>query len=463
MEFVKGIINGLLSFKSYVMLPILMFILSCAIGIKLKKALKASITLGIGFIGIFIVFDHFVNKIGPVLKLIIQRTGISQDVLDVGWPPLAGITWSFKLAPILILLIMLVNVVMLIFKLTNTINIDIWNYWHFIFAAQLVYFISGNFILAISSALILLVVCIKLADWSVEDVAEISGVQGISITTLSGLSYYSITLFLDKIFDKIPVINKLKADPEHIKEKLGFFGEPMFLGIVMGIVLGITAGYSIKDILDLSLNIAAVIYILPKMSEILGEGLMPISEGMKEFMLKKFPSMKNTYIGLDLALLIGNPAVIVTGILLMPVALILAFLLPGVRFIPLGDLPNTIGAVVMIVVATKGNVVRAFIAGIPIVIGKLYAASAMADVYTGLAAETGYKVSGYSGSITSFLDGGNLMRFWLVKLSAGNMLAIAFIPIVLFLLYFTWRLKASNRKNVSATSSGNFGKSTFEE
>lgn len=447
MEFLKDIVEGLLSFKSYVMLPILMLLLSFVIGIKLKKALKASITLGIGFIGIFIVFDYFVSKIGPVLNLIIDRTGISQDVLDVGWPPLAGISWSFKLAPILIILVMLVNVVMLIFKLTNTINIDIWNYWHFIFAAQLVYFISGNIILSISAALVLLIICIKLADWSVEDVVKISGVKGISITTLSGLAYYSITLFLDKIFDRIPFINRLKADPEHIKEKLGFFGEPMFLGIVMGIVLGITAGYSVKDILDLALNIAAVIYILPKMSEILGEGLMPISEGMKEFMLKKFPNMKNTYIGLDLALLIGNPAVIVTGILLMPVALILAFILPGVRFIPLGDLPNTIGAVVMIVVATKGNVVRAFLAGIPIIIGKLYAASAMANVFTGLAAETGYKVNGYEGSITSFLDGGNLMRIWIVKLFTGNIWAIAFLPIAVYLLYFTWKLKGFNRKN----------------
>jgi PTS system galactitol-specific IIC component len=441
MEFVTHIIETMLSFKSYVMLPILMLILSFIIGIKARKAFTASITLGIGFIGIFIVFDHFVSKIGPVLKVIIERTGISQDVLDVGWPPLAGISWSFKLAPILILLILLVNIIMLVFKLTNTVNIDIWNFWHFIFVAQLVYFTTGSAVLAIASALVLLILCIKLADWSVDDVIKISGVEGVSITTLSGLAYYSITLFMDKIFDKIPRFNKLKADPEHIKEKLGFFGEPMFLGIAMGVVLGLAAGYDIKDILDLALNIAAVIYILPKMSAILGEGLMPISDGMKAYMLKKFPNMKNTYIGLDLALLVGNPSAIVTGILLMPVALILAFILPGVRFIPLGDLPNTIGAVVMIVVATKGNVVRAFLAGIPIIIGKLYAASAMADVFTGLASQSGYKVNGYDGVITSFLDGGNLMRFWIFKLFNGNLWAIAFVPIAVYLLFFTWKYK----------------------
>jgi galactitol PTS system EIIC component len=445
MNALEAVVTTLLSFKSYVMLPILMLILSVVIRLNFKRALKASITLGIGFVGIFIIFDYFVSKIGPVLNVIINRTGISQNVLDVGWPPLAGMAWSFKLAPVLILLIMIVNAIMLVFKLTKTVNIDIWNYWHFIFAAQLVYHISGSGMFAIAAALILLILCIKLADWSVGDVENMSGIKGIAITTLSGLSYYSFALLLDKMFDRIPGLNKLKADPEHIKEKLGFFGEPMFLGIVMGMLLGITAKYSIKDVLDLSINIAAVIYILPKMSGILGEGLMPISEAMKEYMLRKFPGMKGTYIGLDLAVLVGNPSVIVTGILLIPVALILAFILPGVRFIPMGDLPNMIGAAVMIVVAVRGNVVRAFLACIPIIIGKLYAASAMAETFTALASETGYRINGYEGTITGFLDGGNLMRVWMVKLFTGSVWAVALIPVAMYLLYFTFKSKSRPR------------------
>jgi len=171
------IVTTMLSFKSYVLLPILMIILSSIIGLKMKKALKASVTLGIGFVGIFVIFDYFVNKIGPVLKLIIERTGISQNVMDVGWPPLAAMAWSFKLAPILIILIILVNIIMLVTKLTKTINIDIWNYWHFIFTAQLVYKISNNIFLSISSALVLLIICIKLADWSAEDVINLSGIE----------------------------------------------------------------------------------------------------------------------------------------------------------------------------------------------------------------------------------------------------------------------------------------------
>lgn len=440
----KDIITTILSFKSYVLLPIIMLVLSIIIGLKLQKAIKSSITLGIGFVGIFIVFDYFVAKVGPVLKAVVARTGIKQNVMEVGWTPFAGISWSFKLVPLLILLILVTNIILLFLKMTNTINIDIWNYWHFIFAAQLVYYFTNNAIFSCLAAIFLLVLCIKFADWSSKDVEELTGLRGISITTLSAQAYYSFAVFMDKLFDRIPVLRDLEANPESIKNKLGFCGEPMSLGILMGAVLGIAAGYPVKDILDISITIAAVIYILPKMTAILGEGLMPISDGMKEYMLRKFPKFKDTNIGLDSSLIIGNPAVIVTGILLMPVALVFSFILPGIKFIPLGDLPNTIGAVVMIVVAMKGNVVRSFITGIPVIIGTLYTSSYMAKALTLLAKQTGYKVSGYDGLITSFYDGGNLLRFWCVRLFSGSVWTVACIPVVVFLIYFTYKTKRSN-------------------
>src|SRR5512138_2841540 len=99
----------------------------------------------------------------------------------------------------------------------------------------------------------------------------------------------------------------------------------------------------------------------------------------------------------------------------MPVALGFAFVLPGIKFIPLGDLVNTLALIVMTVVATNGNVFRTFIIGIPIIIGHLYVASFMAGAFTTLAAGAGFKFPGYDGIITSFLDGGLAIRFWLFE------------------------------------------------
>ncbi|HBE78162.1 MAG TPA: hypothetical protein DDW65_10335 [Firmicutes bacterium] len=81
-----------------------------------------------------------------------------------------------------------------------------------------------------------------------------------------------------------------------------------------------------------------------------------------------FPRIGQTYIGLDVAVIFGIPSVAVTGILLIPVALVGAFILPGINFIPLGDLTNLLVPAAFVVIATRGNIIRSFIIGVPIVL-----------------------------------------------------------------------------------------------
>lgn len=440
MDIIKDAAMYVLGFKPYVMLPLIILTLSIVFRIKLSTGIKSSFTIGIGFIGIFVIFDYFVKVINPVIQALIERSGSQLDILDAGWPPLAAITWSFTLAPLLLLILMVFNVLLIFVKFTKTINIDIWNYWHFIFTGALVYNVTGNIYLSIGSAMTIFAITVKLADLSAPLLKGFSDLDGVSIPTLSAAAYFPFGIIGNKVIDKIPFLNKIDANPEKIKKKLGLAGEPMIIGFVVGVLLGIGAGYEFRQILELAFGIGAVIYILPMMAGIVGSSLIPISEGMKEFIKKRFTNVGQTYIALDVAVIVGLPSVVVTSILLIPVSLILAFVLPGVKFIPLGDLVNLMGLTAMLCVATKGNVVRSFLIGIPIIIIHLYTASNMASLYTKLAGDVNFKLADYSGSFTSFLDGGNVLRVWVVKLFTGNMYAFILLPVVLGALYLTKKL-----------------------
>lgn len=437
MSVVRNAIMYFLSFKAYVMLPIIIFIFAIVFGIKFKTAVKSSVTLGIGFLGIFIIFDYFAKIVNPVISAIVQKTGMNFNMVDLGWAPLAAITWSFKLAPLMILFIMIANVIMLLFKFTKTVDIDIWNYWQFIFVSALVYDSTKSILMSAASGLIVFLITLKLTDWCAPYLNKFIHTEGICTPTLSGVLYYPVGVIGNKILDKIPYLNKVDANPDKIKEKLGLLGEPSIIGILIGILLGVAARYDLNNITQLSVGIAAVIYILPKMSGIVAEGLIPISEGMKNFMQKRFPNMGQTYIGLDIAVALGQPAIVVTGILLIPVAILFSFILPGVRFIPVGDLTNIVTAVALVVIASKGNIVRSFILGIPIIILNLYIASGMGYYYTRLASHLNYQISGSTGMFTAFLDGGNILRTWVVKMFQGSGIALIGIPAVILIMYFT--------------------------
>lgn len=441
MEALKQIIDYILGFQAYVMLPVIIFILSLVFGIKIKEAVKASLTIGIGFIGIFTMFNFFISNVGPALESLIKRTGLHYNVLDVGWPPMATITWSFKLAPVLLVILIVLNIALLFFNLVDTANIDIWNYWHFIFMGALVYNATNNVIFAILATVVSDIITIKIADYCAKDVQKFLGIKGISTPTLSGAVYYPIAKIMNNYIDKIPKLNKVEADPEHIQKKLGIMGEPMIIGLVLGILLGFSSGYDVKRILELGFSISAVVYILPIMSGILTKGLMPISDGMKEFLHKKAPHLKEKHIGLDLAVILGNQSVIVTGLLLMPISLLLAFIIPGVNFIPLGDLPNIIGFEAMIIVACSGNIVRGLIICTPLIAGKLIVASKLSSVFTAIAKGVDIKFPGYEGEITSFLDGGNIFRFWILRLFEGRLWAFILIPLAVLIIYHFRKLE----------------------
>lgn len=438
MQLLNRIITYFLSFQPYVLLPIIIFILALIFKIEIKTSIKSSLKLGIGFIGIFMTFDYFVEIIRPVVAVIIDRIGLNMPVLDVGWPPLAAITWSFNLAPLLLVILMLTNTIMLIMNKTKTVNIDIWNYWHIIFLGVMVFYITNSVLITFVISILSFILTLKLAEWTAPMINKSLGMDGICIPHLSGAIHYPLALIGNKVIDKIPGLNKINADPEAMQNRLGLFGEPMIIGLILGLILGISADYEIKEILEIGIRFSAVIFILPKMGGILGESLIPIAEGMKTFIQEKLPNTGERFIGLDVAVLFGLPANIVTTLLLIPTSIVFAIILPGVNFIPLGDLTNLLVPVAFITIATKGNIIRSYLLGIPMVIGTLYMGSWIAPLLTEMALKVDYEVVA-GGTFTSFLDGGNLFRTWIIMVIDKNIIAILFIPIVIGLIYYTYR------------------------
>ncbi|HHU37548.1 MAG TPA: PTS galactitol transporter subunit IIC, partial [Treponema sp.] len=123
----------------------------------------------------------------------------------------------------------------------------------------------------------------------------------------------------------------------------------------------------------------------------------------------------------------------------IPISIIIAFILPKNRVIPLGDLPNLISIMSLTVLIMRGNVIRAVLAGIPIVTTFLLIASQLAPLYTKQAIAAGLDFGAGVGEITAFTDGGNQLRYWFYWMFQGNVVALAIIPLVLAMLFFSWK------------------------
>lgn len=435
-------VTGFFGFKAYVILPVFMLALALVARMRVKEAALASVKVGAGFAGVFVVFSFFVTQISPAIESIVKIRGLNFPVVDVGWPPLAVITWSSALTPLIILLVMLLNLVMLLTRLTKTLYIDLWNYWHFAFLGALLMAVSANPAIAIVASLVIAVYQIKATEWSAPYVKREMNLDGIAVSPLSVSGFLPYSVIMNKIFDAIPGFRKLDWNPSKAKETSKgphLLREPMVIGILVGAGLSLLAGYDLKRTLETAVNIAAVMFMLPKCGGLIGDGMGDISIAFKELMERKFPSMKGLSIAMDTGFLMTNPSVTSTGLILMPISLLVAFVIPGNRVLPLGDLPNLISIMSLTTIIMGGNVIRAVIAGIPIVATFMLVASKMAPIITERAASAGVNLGTGSSQITAFTDGGNQIRYWLYWLFQGNAIALAVIPIALVMTFVAWR------------------------
>lgn len=420
------------------MLPFFIFIIAMLVRMNISRAFISALKMGVGFAGIFIVFAFFVDNIKPAVEAIIHIRNLDFPVLDVGWPPLAAITWSSSLAPVSIPLIIALNVLMIATNTTKTIYIDIWNYWHLALAGAFILATSQSLILGLAAVTLITIYTIKMADWSAPHIEQQTNLKGVTIAPVSVVGILPFAVTMDYIYDKIPILNKLDFNPEKDNRRVGLLGEPMIIGVIIGVLLGAAAGYSIKLILELSIHLAAVMFLLPKCGQLIADGISPVSESLKQWIQERFPNKKQLFVAVDTGVIMNHKSVMITGLILMPVALVISLMIPGNKTLPLGDLPNLISIMSVSVLVSRGNVIRGVLTGIPVVATFLLISSNLAPLITALSTETGIIV-GDGQMITAFTDGGNHARYFLIYLFQGNLIAITIIPLISIMMYLSYR------------------------
>lgn len=143
MEQVFGYIIGL---GAAVMMPIIFTILGVCIGIKFSKALKSGLLVGVGFVGLSVVTALLTSSLGPALSQVVEIYGLQLKVFDMGWPAAAAVAYNTSVGAFIIPVCLGVNLLMLLTKTTRTVNIDLWNYWHFAFIGAVVLFCQRQYL-----------------------------------------------------------------------------------------------------------------------------------------------------------------------------------------------------------------------------------------------------------------------------------------------------------------------------
>lgn len=394
----EAVFSYIIGLGAAVMMPIIFTILGVCIRIPFAKALKSGLYVGVGFVGLSVITGLLTSSLGPALSKVVEIYELELGVFDMGWPAAASVAYNTSVGAFIIPVCLAVNLVLLLCKCTRTVNIDLWNYWHFAFIGAVVYFMTNSIGWGFFAAIICYIITLVLADYTAEKFQKFyDKMDGISIPQPFCQGFVPFAVAINKLLDLIPGFDKLNIDAEGMKKKFGLLGEPLFLGVLVGCGIGALACNGTQELIDgipgilgLGIKMGAVMELIPRITSLFIEGLRPISDATRELISKKFGEKASLYIGMSPALVIGHPATLVVSLLLIPVTLVLAVVLPGNEFLPLASLAGMFYVFPLILPITKGNVLKTFIIGLVMMIIGLYFVTYMANDFT-LAAHDVYE------------------------------------------------------------------------
>ena len=157
-------------FGAPVFLPVVIFVICKFLKMDNKKSFLSGLYAGVGLQGFMLLIGAFTPIIMPVIKQMVNSTGINLPVLDLGWQTSAIIAYSSKIGLIFFAFAIIIQLILFASKFTNIfLPSDLWlNYTYMIWGSML-YIATKNIWLSMLFMIVILlynvlnieVICVK--------------------------------------------------------------------------------------------------------------------------------------------------------------------------------------------------------------------------------------------------------------------------------------------------------------
>lgn len=429
---------------AYMSIQIILILVGFWMKLGFQKILRASLTVGIGLMGAIFLLETVLYNLSFIPNVLADKFGMENVALDIGSFVISAVSFSTDIGALIIPFILIVNVILVKMKLTDTVNTDLWNYWHYAFTGSIVLVSTKSFGLGFLAAAIHLIITLKIADLTADFIQGELQTEGVTISHGFSSVFIPIFVLLDRIYDRIPFFNK-ETTTKKLHSVWTWFSEPTLLGVWIGLLIGLICNdYSkgflntIQTLMFVVLNMASLVVLLPRICKVIMEGLIPFSKATKQ-LVDNLCKGRQLNICLDAAVLAGRKTTVQCATILVPIYLVAAVVLLKLGVIPFVDLTALIFFVAFATPIHKGNIRRTFASCLFLMVISVVGASVLAPVITemvytyGLHTAMDMPILG----VTSLVAGGNYVTVLLhYLLSAGTVGIVLCILLTIAVVYF---------------------------
>lgn len=306
-------------------------LLALCLGIKPAAALRQSMMIGSGLISIHVLSNFMFAVLTPAAGQLQLRT--EGMMLCTGMSVWFSAVMSLPFVVAIYPLGLLLNRLLLRWGLTKTADVDFINYFCFLTPAVPVWLHTRSVVLCLLIFGFFLILNLKLADWAAPMVQDFYQLEGVSVMHHAAGLQMLCCAGMNWGLDHVPGINRIHITLCDMQKKLGPLGDTTVFGFLTGGVIGLLCGQGPWGAVMLGLSMTAAAQLFPKAIGVFMEGLSPIAARLRDCMTKGL-DQEGICMGVDAAVLTGDPEVVSISALWLPIYVALHFLLPWSRLMP---------------------------------------------------------------------------------------------------------------------------------
>lgn len=451
-------------FSSFISLgaPAMMFfiitLLSLLFRVKISKALEGGILMAVALTGMGAVITLLTGAFAPALNKFVESTNVSLSITDLGWAPLAVITWGSIYTLYFATVCIIINLVLISFHKVNTLNVDLFNIWNLsVIGLLTLYYSENNIILTTCVVGVVYILMLFNSDVMQPQIKTLLKYDQNSITTTAhpSLLICPPVLIINELISKfIPSIDRFDFDAEKLNEKIGFWGSKFAIGIYLGLFVGILGKLPMSELFVLAFTAGVSLELFSTVGNWFGPAIKPLSDGVAIMMEKRFKG-RQLFVAIDWPILASRAELWAVANILAPILLIAAIILPGNNVLPLGGILLTVLAPALLII-TQGKVIRMTLIGTVLIPLFLWAATLIAEFVTKTSIAMNSFPKGLSqDQLFSSVDSDPLekmLSMLIAKTSVApdtQMVAMSVVAVVAYLGMFLWYFRKMQQINAT--------------
>lgn len=445
-SFISGLDTVFSTFGAQVFVPAILFIIALCMGVTAKKAFNSALLCAVGLTGFNLVINSFSAIVAPVVNSMVVNTGVNLPCIDTGWQSVSVIAYSTRVGLIFIGIAILLELALFFVKWTNVFMAsDLWNNYSFMVWGSMIYALTKSMALAMACMVVQLLYIMLFSEVVAKRWSNHYQYPNCCMTAPHHMESVPFALFMNWLLGLIG-FNKIKLNASTIQKKFGMFGEPMFIGLVVGLIIGVIGNFSALgqlsawgSVTSVAISTAAVMAVFPKVGGIFASAFTSLTDAYKSKAAKSGEG-REWYLSVNDAAGYGEPNTLVTGTLLIPIILGLSFVLPGNSMLPMADLVALPYMVEVFVCVSHGNIAKSLVTGAIWFSLGLVVCSGLAPTFTEIAVEAGFQLPQVGVYVMSFgIMAHPLMAGLFYAFLSKNPLIIGAVVVVYFVLYFLFK------------------------